>query len=60
LPDGVELDGELAGEEGEEEESVEDEEGSVVALLLHQQSHPLQPDRLYSIEPRPGTESSLA
>jgi hypothetical protein len=42
LPDGVELDGELAGEGGEEEEGVEDDEGTVVALLLHQRPHPLQ------------------
>ena len=41
LPDGVELDGELAGEDHEEEESVEDEEGPVVPLLLDQQSNAL-------------------
>jgi hypothetical protein len=42
LPDGVELDGELAGEDGEEEERGEDDEGPVVALLLDQRPHTLQ------------------
>jgi hypothetical protein len=41
LPDGVELDGELAGEDGEEEEGVQDDEGTVVALLLDQRPHTL-------------------
>ena len=41
LPDGVELDGELAGEDGEEEEGVQDDEGTVVALLLYQRPHTL-------------------
>ena len=41
MPDGVELDGELAGEDHEEEESVEGEEGPEVPPLTEKHTQTL-------------------